>query len=136
MQSELDHLSTLFFSSIGELQRDAGPASISGEELISSPSTSYDAGNRALGFSDEILATHARLEALITSLPDTPVNKAHELIQMERIKELQRLDEGLTTELQWEVQSARSKLEQIQEIFAALCRHELEVRKLKGSEGP
>ena len=64
------------------------------------------------------------------------MNKAHEALQMERIKELQRLDEGLTTELQWEVQSARSKLQQIQEIYAALCRHELEVRKLKGVEGP
>ena len=135
IQSELDHLSSLFFSSIGELQRDAGPASISGEELTSPPSTSYDAGKRALGFSDEISATHARLASLISSLPDSPVSKANEAIQMDRIRELQLTDQGLTTDLQWEEQSARSKLQQIQEIYAALARHELEVRKLKGPEG-
>lgn len=139
IQSELDHLSTLFFSSIGELQRDAGPVSISGEDLISRTSTSYDASSRAHGFSDEILQTHARLTALIASLPDTPASKANDKIELDRIRELQVVDQGLATDLQWEVQAGKSKLKQVQEIFAVLSRHELEARKLKsraeGAEG-
>lgn len=135
IQSELDHLSSLFFSSIGELQRDAGPLSISGEEIISPPSTSYDAGQRAHGFSDEILTCHARLSALISSLPDNLVSKANHDLQMDRIRELQLVDQGLTTDLQWEVQTARMKLQQLQEIHAALSRHEIEARKAKGEVG-
>jgi len=54
MQCELHRLSELFFSTIGELQQNALPASVNEEELVRPSSTSYDAGARSKGFSEEL----------------------------------------------------------------------------------
>ena len=54
MQCELHRLSELFFSTIGELQQNALPVSVNEEELVRPSSTSYDAGARSKGFSEEL----------------------------------------------------------------------------------
>ena len=55
MQGELHRLSELFFSTIGELQQNALPASVNDEEIVRPSSTSYDAEERSKGFSKELL---------------------------------------------------------------------------------
>ncbi len=72
IQFELHRISELFLSTVGELQRDTGPVSVSGEELLCPPSgVAYKAEERAKGFAGEIMQAHANLRILIASLPST-----------------------------------------------------------------
>jgi hypothetical protein len=93
-------MSELFLSTIGELQRDAGPISINNEEVIRS-STSYDPASRSKGFAHELVQASMNLTLLISKLP-TPLGTEQD--QLARIKDLQSRNFELEKELESEFQ--------------------------------
>ena len=125
LQVEMNHLSELLFGTIGELQRDAGPVSVNEEELISGPSTSYDAEERGKGFAGELLGVHRTVAELIAKLPSSPGPQSEQLM---RIAELQKLDAELQGEVEKEHEAAEEKLRQVHALYAVLAQEKISQR--------
>ncbi len=121
LQSELHRLSELFFGTVGELQRDAPPVSVKGEELVEPPSTSYSAEERAKGFAQELAQASRNLEQFIDGLPG-PVDEAG---QLRRIAALQDESHAMDEELRLERARSEGKLRQVHEMYAALAEGQL-----------
>lgn len=130
MQFELHRLSELFLSTVGELQRDAGPVSISAEELQGDgPSASYDAALRSKGFAGEVMQAFSNMQQLIDKLP---AQQGSEEEQHQRISELQLRNQELMKELAKQQQAAEAKLQHAQDVYALFAQHELAMQRLAG----
>jgi hypothetical protein len=123
-QFELNRLSELFLSTVGELQRDAGPVSVNDEELICPPlSAQYNAEERSKGFAAEVMTAFSNVQLLISKLPAAPSSEKE---QLDRIRELQVTNQQLQEEVAEQQQLAEAKLQHAQEIYALLAQHEME----------
>ncbi|GAX83767.1 hypothetical protein CEUSTIGMA_g11192.t1 [Chlamydomonas eustigma] len=121
MQFELNRMSELFLSTVGELQRDAGPVPVNNEELIR-PTTSYDSASRSKGFALELMQASTNMTLMISKLP-TPMDAEQD--QLARILDLQCRNIQLEKELEAEFQRAQQKLAQAQDLYGLLAEHEL-----------
>lgn len=122
LQSQINRLGELFFGTIGELQRDAHPVSINGEEVIHKPPTPYNPQERAEGFAEEFMQAVKRIKELAERIPEPPGSE-HD--QVARIMQLQQQSAQLSLQLQEQKVVAEVKLQQAQDIYAALAEHAL-----------
>lgn len=121
LQFELHRMSELFLSTVGELQRDAGPVSINSEDLLNAPTSSYDAETRSKGFASEVMQVFNNMQQLISKLPSAPGSEEH----YDRIRALQMSNQELLEKLSLQQGIAESKLEDVGDMYALLAQHEL-----------
>lgn len=121
-QVDLNFLSERLYSTIGELQRDAPPRSVAGEDIVEPPAKAYDPAARAKGFADELVTVTKRLEALVQRLPP-PMDEQE---QYARITKLQQRSQQLSDELENARGLAEIKLQQATDMYACLARAKLQ----------
>lgn len=125
LQGQITRLTQLFYETVGELQQKANPVPIVDEELQQTITEQYNAEERSKGFSTEILQVFKNIDSLVAKLPD---QQGSEQEQIDRIVELQRLNDDLRLELQKEKEIAEVKLRQAQDMYAVLAQNELKQR--------
>lgn len=125
LQGQINRVGELFFGTVGELQRDAHPVSVSGEPIILEPSTSYNAQERANGFATELMQATKNIQALAEKIPDLSCSEAE---QLARIQTLQQQSAELSRQIEEEKTVAEVKLQQAQQLYAALAEHALKQR--------
>ncbi|KAJ9512072.1 hypothetical protein V8C86DRAFT_2489080 [Haematococcus lacustris] len=125
LQAEINKVSSLFFGTVGELQRDGLPASIQGEPLLTPAATNYNSTARSQGFAKELLAATSTISLLVSKLPTvTPQQDSERLASIAHLQQRNRL---LQQQLAQEQELANIKLELAQDLFAALAEHTLAV---------
>lgn len=121
LQSYISTVGSLFFGTIGELQRDAEPVTIDGEPLKTLPTKPYNAPERAKGFADELMTAIKAIETVVKAMPEPPASMEAEQEQLARIRELQQRSNELTGQLQAAKAVAEVKLVQAQELYGVLA---------------
>ncbi len=125
-QLELDELSRLLFTSIGELNQNAPPVSVSADQpepiVATAPNPGYDPHARAQTFAADLVTHTKRLGSLVQRLPPPQ----DEMQQYGRIQALMQRSQELSEELDRVKAVAEAKLNQAQDLYAALAKHKLQ----------
>lgn len=149
LQQELAHITFLLYNCIGTTQRDAGPASMKGEGLVSPPSSSPALpASGSTGYATQIIVivcsgqtpltcTYTKmfpeqfdqmadqlrgaLKALSNTIDNIPSNFTSEDEQLGRIVELQQQNVEASRRLQVSLERAKSGLKESQALYAALA---------------
>lgn len=132
LQLEINALCSLFFSTIGALQRDAPSVPLDAEPLVAPPAAPYDTPHETKNMAGLIAQCSARIDELIKKLPEAAgggAGSAEEAAQLEAIAKLQQLDGQLTRELREGVEAAEAKLRQLQDAFQVLAAATLAQRR-------
>jgi hypothetical protein len=120
LQTEINRLSELMFGAIGELQRDAGPVSVSGEALLAQPNVEgYNASARAQGFARDMITICKNIRDCTERLPS--VSEEHNEERLTRIAQLQQLNDSLRQELSKEKMRTQVKLRLAEDLAGVLA---------------
>ena len=124
LQDQLNVQSEQLFNCIGKLQRDAPPQALDKEPVIApTPENSIDVQEETQRMTQELIEQFKITEELIQKIPQ---DEASEEEQYARIRALQEEHVQVAQELAQALEDAEQLLEQYQQAYARLARHQLQ----------